>query len=101
MYLATQDGTQSALVDDEFFYPFLAGEVEYRFSPHWALGANISGMTLDDDWLLNAGGEVIWRPARAWDVALGYDYFSRKIESDTLYNEVDYNIPYLSISRFW
>jgi hypothetical protein len=99
--LATQDGTQSALVDDESFYPFLAGDVEYRFSPHWALGVNIAGMTIADDWILDAGGEVTWRPARAWDVALGYKYFSRKIETDTFYNKVNYNIPYLSITRFW
>ncbi len=34
-------------------------------------------------------------------LALGYSYFSRKLESETFYNKVNYNIPYLSISRYW
>ena len=99
--LATQDGATSALVDDESFYPFVALRAEYRLNPRWALEANAGGMTISDDWILDTGGRLIWRPTRAWDVAMGYKYFSRKIESDTFYNKVNYNIPFVSISRFW
>jgi len=99
--LATQDQTQSALVDDQTFYPFLGADVEYRFSHHWALVVDIAGMTIGNDWILDTGGTVIWRPSRAWDVAFGYTYLSRKIDTDTFYNDVQYSIPYLSITRFW
>ncbi len=47
------------------------------------------------------GGEFIWRPAGAWDIAAEYRYFSRKIDSDTFFNEVSYHIPFVSITRFW
>ena len=99
--LATQDGATSALVDDEVVYPFVGLSAERRLSPQWAVALNTSGVEIGDDWMLDAGGAVVWRPIRAWDLALGYTYFSRKIETETFYNKVNYNIPYLSISRFW
>lgn len=99
--LEAMDESASALVDDESYYPLLGLDLERRFSPKVALNVGGSGMVLSNNWTLDLGAQLIWRPARAWDVALGYTYFSRKIESDTFYNKVDYNIPFLSISRFW
>lgn len=99
--LEAKDGSATALVDDNSFYPYLGLELERRFSPKVALVASGEGMVLSSDWLLDLGAELFWRPSRAWDIALGYTYFSRKIESDTFYNKVNYNIPHLSISRFW
>jgi len=99
--LADADGPQNAKVDDQSFYPYLALALEHKLSRHWILEARAGGMTLADDWILDLGGEIVWRPARAWDVALGYVYFSRKIESDTFYNKVNYDVPYLAFKRFW
>jgi hypothetical protein len=99
--LKTQDGATDALVDDESFYPFLGTAVEHKFTPNWVLEVNANGMAINNNWILDTGAEFIWRPARAWDIALGYKYFSRKIETDIFYNKVNYNIPYLSFARFW
>ena len=75
--------------------------MEYRFARQWALAGQVGGFTLGDEWILDAGGELVWRPVRAWDLALGYNYFSRKIDTETFYNTVRYDVPYLSITRFW
>ncbi len=99
--LATEDETASALVDDQVFYPYLSAYGERRFSRRWALGAGMGGMAIADDWIADLKGVLIWRPARAWDLSLGYEYFSRKIETDTFYNKVNYHIPFAAISRYW
>ncbi len=98
---ARPNGATSALVDDQSYYPFVALGAEYRVTTRWAVAVSAGGMTITGDWILDNGGKLVWRPSYAWDIALGYKYFSRKIESDTFYNKVNYNIPFVSISRFW
>ena len=99
--LNEKSGPANALVEDQTFYPYLSAAVEYRFARQWALAGQVGGFTLGDEWILDAGGELVWRPVRAWDLALGYNYFSRKIDTETFYNTVRYDVPYLSITRFW
>jgi hypothetical protein len=99
--LSENGGNTTALVDDQSFYPYLGAEVEYRFGRHWALGGHLGGMTIGSDWILDTGADIIWRPARDWDLTLGYKYFSRKIDTDTFYNKVSYHVPFLGVTRFW
>jgi hypothetical protein len=99
--LREREGTQEVKIDDQTFYPQLGVAGEHRFNRNWALQADVAGISIGDNWILDAGSQVVWRPARAWDVALGYRYFSRQIDTDAFYNKVNYNIPFLSIERFW
>ena len=71
--------------------------------PTTALDVTIQAQILDLMRELNedTGAAVIWRPAHAWDVAFGYRYFTRQIETDAFFNKVNYNIPFLAIERFW
>jgi len=99
--LKESEGTTEALVDDQTFYPQLGADVEYRLSRNWIVQGGAMGMSIGDEWILDAGAAAVWRPARAWDIALGYKYFSRQIGTDTFYNKVNYHIPFLAVERFW
>ena len=99
--LKERNGTTEALVDDQTFYPQLGADVEYRFNRNWAAWGGAMGIAIGDEWILDVGAAAVWRPARAWDIALGYKYFSRQINTDAFFNKVNYNVPFLSIERFW
>ena len=102
-YLAmtTPDGSQSSKVDDTVLYPFLHLTAERRISSRVSLAAWSEGIAISDNWVFNLGGELTWHAARAWDASLGYFWFTRRIDSDTFYNETRYNVPYLGITRYW
>ena len=96
-YLKEREGTTEALVDDQTFYPQVGADVEYRFTRNWLAQGGAMGMSLGENWILDAGAAAVWRPARHWDISLGYKYFTRQITTDTFFNKVNYHIPFLSI----
>lgn len=99
--LQAKDNSASALVDDQTFYPFLGLTLERLFSRKFGLEIGGEGMVLSDEWILDMGVSFIWKPVRAWDLSLGYEYFSRQIDTDVFYNKVSYHTPFISITRYW
>jgi len=82
-------------------YPYLVAAVEYRFDDRWTTGLYADGIAIADDWVLDTSIALKYRAGRAWDFVAGYKYFSRKVESDVMYNKVRYHVPFLGVSRFW
>ncbi len=99
--MESQDKQTSSFVDDQTAYPYLYGALEHRFKGRVRIEGSVEGMSLNDDWIFDATLALKYQASRAWDFALGYTYFTRKITTDTLFNEVRYSVPTLSVTRFW
>ena len=99
--LQAADESSGALVDDTVYYPYGHLSLDYKFSERFSLTMLGEGITITDDWFIDAGAALNFRAARAWDFHLGYTYVARKIESDTYYNKMRYGVPGMSVTRYW
>jgi hypothetical protein len=99
--LTEEERDEYAVVEDLTVFPFGHVALDYRLSPRWRLNVSGEGITLGKEWSFNAWANLIYRAARAWDFGLSYSYFSRKIETDELLSETDYNVLQVSVSRYW
>ena len=99
--LAAADQSRGSLVDDTVIYPYLLVATSYRLNQHLRLEISGEGITWGNEWFVDAGVVLRWRASRAWDFGLGYTYFTRKIETDTFFNKVRYNVPGFGVTRYW
>jgi hypothetical protein len=100
--LRTTEGTEiQSAVEDIAFFPYLLANLGYDFSPRWKLGLLIDWMSLDNDKILDLGLSLNYRIARVWDCTAGFLLYQREISTDELYNDVEYQIPYVAVAHGW
>lgn len=99
--LATTDGVAQALVKDFSVFPLWGADLAWQVTERWVVQGRANGTKMGAEELLQLRGEILWRPDRIWDVALGYGRFHRARLRAGFDNRVDYQLPYVAISRFW
>ena len=99
--LSDEDGGRPTKVEDDVVYGLVGLGLDYQIAHRWNFSVALDGVIASKEWSDNVSAELTWQANRHWDMALGYNYFSRMIDTDTLRNEVDYRIPYLAVTRYW
>jgi len=77
--------------------PLAVLEMEYPFTLKWGLTADVSGMDLSGDRLVDAGVALRYRFNRTWDASLGYRYYDRAVDSSAFTNDVQYDFVTLGV----
>jgi hypothetical protein len=99
--MSTDDGSLSAEVDGWGFLPYGCAAVAYRINNRFSAEIQASGVTTNDNWMLDAGLFLNYWLGDNWELTAGYQYYGRDIKVSELTNLVDYNVPYISISYSW
>jgi len=77
-------------VKDSVFLPFLSLRGGYNFTEKIEGFLEIDGITLDEDKIFNLYAGINYRFNYHWYAGMGYVFSSRKIATDTLYNEYQF-----------
>ena len=100
--LETQDLTVSNKVHDDVVLPTVNMAVGYEITPRWQaiLGGEFG--YLSSDWMADTTLALQYRINDHWDASMGYQYYARDIDTDEIYNEVEYDVvPYFTVGYAW
>jgi membrane-associated phospholipid phosphatase len=99
--LEQQGGDTVATVSDNGVFPFGIAAVRWQVGGSFAVEGSAEGVKLGDEHLLAATAGVVYQLDRFWDLGLNYMYFSRKIDTAELSNDVIYNVAQIGLTRWW
>jgi hypothetical protein len=90
--LSTQDQTKFAEVSDSEWLPLVNGIVGYQINPRVSVAAELSGLSLSDQELLEANVHLAYRFNRHWDAGIGYGIYDTQRDTAELKNDVSYDV---------
>jgi hypothetical protein len=100
--LETQDLTVSNKVHDNVVLPTVHGAVGYEITPEWQAILAGEFAYLSSDWMADATLSLKYQISDHWDASLGYQYYTREIDTDDMYNEVEFDVaPYFTVGYAW
>jgi lipopolysaccharide assembly outer membrane protein LptD (OstA) len=100
--LETQDLTVSNKVHDNVVLPTVHGAVGYEITPEWQAILAGEFTYLSSDWMADATLSLKYQISDHWDASLGYQYYTREIDTDDMYNEVEFDVaPYFTVGYAW
>lgn len=87
-------------LSDREITPLLSTQAEWRFRPRFAILAEGDAIKwVNGQYSATPMGALRWRPKPYWNVDIGYRYFLRRRESDTLSSTIRFGYVLLSIGR--
>ena len=81
--------------------PYLHGAVGFDITRDLSVVVAADGLSLSNDWMLDAGAYLNYRFSDRWDATAGWQYYGRDIETDEITNRVRYDMPHLAIAYSW
>ena len=90
--LSTQDGSKAAEIKSTEWLPLINGKVGYQINPRVSVVAELSGLSLSDQKLIDSNVHLGYRFNRHWDVGIGYGFYETKRDTAELRNDVSYDI---------
>jgi hypothetical protein len=91
----------SAGVEDTVLLPYVHGTFGYNFTEKLSGNVEANGISISNDYFVDAGAFLNYRVAHHWDFSAGYMLYAREIETSEIANKVAYNVPYLSVAYRW
>lgn len=105
LYLTTTlESDASALksqVDELYGLPLITANLGYRITPKVSVQADVEGIWLGDDSLLDAGVYLSYSPTPRWLWHLGVRYYQQNLSEPELENKFAYTMPILALSYLW
>ena len=99
--LETDGGSVKASVKDVVLLPFAHAIINYNFSNKLSLIIGDDGIVLPEEWMMDTGIYLNYRLDQNWDINVGYQFYSREINTADLINEVKYDIPHFAVAYSW
>lgn len=99
--LATQDFAIESEVSDWVVLPVVHGSAEYFFTPKWSVSLYADGIYLSQDSYLDAIAAINYRISHHWDASLGYELYTREIDTSKLKSNTTLSVPFLAVAYSW
>jgi len=99
--LAEASETTAAEVKDSVILPYIHTVLGYQLSRKWAVYLGGDGTYLQEDSMISAGPYASFNISDSWQASGGYKIYGRDIATDSLANNVRYDVPWLSVSYLW
>jgi hypothetical protein len=98
--LSSETGKYSQNSTDTIL-PELSLSTGWWFTKKWALFADLNWGQMDNERAQDISAGAIWQISDHWNMAGGYRYYDRLIQSDDWYNHLTQHQPFLSFGYFF
>ncbi|MCZ6671762.1 MAG: hypothetical protein O7C75_02370, partial [Verrucomicrobia bacterium] len=92
-------GTLSESGGNFVVLPLAGINAEYAFTNLLRLGINAAGIHLSSDKVLDAGAAIWFHFDRHWEAAVGYQFYGQEIDTEEVFNRMNYDIVYLAVAH--
>ena len=90
---------KNEVVDEWSIAPLIHASGGWRFARKWSIDGMIDGISWGDQDYWNAGVWLRFEPTAIWDIAVGGRAIRGKIDSDELYNKIEFTDWSIQLAR--